>query len=176
MAIAMFALAQPTLAFNQAGRTGQTGHFGFQDTHNFPDGQCHYGPGVNSLRSIYVSFPDVGAAPGFGTEKVGWQYTVQRKLAGAGWTDRLTSKVLTAYAQSSSYANFPDPSARVIVPKGPEGAGALYRVNIKAFWFAADGTTVIGTATASVKYYSQWRPEDEAQAGTATGACPAYFR
>ena len=93
------------------------------------------------------------AASGHGTEKVGWSFTVQRKIQGHGWASRVTSKRFTASTDSSHAASFASQGVKVIVPNGPSGPSASYRVVLNMFWYASNGTSLIGSATGQIGWY-----------------------
>ena len=46
------------------------------------------------------------AAAGHGTEKVGWSFTVQRKIQGHAWANRITSKRFTKSTDAAHNASF----------------------------------------------------------------------
>ena len=152
----MLIAAQPAAAFHSTGSTGVTGAHSVADTSSNAGATCAYksGPGqLSTLTHIYVNAPSVKAAAGHGTEKVGWSFTVQRKIQGHAWANRVTSKTYTASTDSSHSASFAQEGVKVIVPNGPSGPSAFYRVTIKMTWYAANGKSVIGTATGRIDYY-----------------------
>jgi hypothetical protein len=155
--LATLAMAQPTMAFSKTGQTGRIGAYSVTDGVGLSGVTCAYdaGPGsLQHLRAMWVTPPLAKAVPGMGSEKVGWSYTIQRKIQREGWTNRVTSKILTKYATSSEYEVLPGgKTVKVILPNGPDGPTATYRAVIKMLWYAADGRTVIGTVSGRMDTY-----------------------
>ena len=170
----MLLAVQPAAAFQQTGSTGVTGAHSVADTSSDAGATCAYksGPGqLSTLKHIYVYPPSMKAAAGHGTEKVGWSFTVQRKIQGHAWANRVTSKTYTASTDSAHNAMFPSEGVKVIVPNGPSGPSASYRVTIKMTWYAANGKSVIGTASGRVEWYFNYFTLDTT---VVHGSCSDY--
>ena len=172
--ITMLIAAQPTAAFKQTGSTGVTGAHSVADTSSNAGATCVYksGPGsLSTLKHIYVNPPSMKAAAGKGTEKVGWSFTVQRKIQGHGWANRITSKRFTASTDASHAASFASEGVKVVVPNGPSGPSAFYRVVLNMFWYASNGTSLIGTAAGRIEWYYNFFETDTT---VVKGSCSDY--
>jgi len=111
------------------------------------------------------------AAAGHGTEKVGWSFTVQRKIQGHAWANRITSKRFTKSTDAAHNASFASEGVKVIVPNGPDGPSASYRVVIQMFWYASNGKSLIGSATGRVEWYFNFFETDTT---VVHGSCSDY--
>lgn len=162
-------LAQPAMAYTELSHKGQTGPHTLLDTSSRAGGVCAFEYGSSGtlweLTHIYVNPPQVRAISGMASEKVAWSFTIQRKIGGDGrsrpWTNRYTSRKFTAWTDPGNDASFSPQGVNVIVPYGPGGSlSARYRAKIKMFWYAQNGTDLLGTATGLVDWYSVERGSD----------------
>lgn len=162
-AISALALAQPALGYTELKVTGTVGVHSLWDTEPAPGATCRFDySAANSaykLKHINVSRPLMKAVPGMGTERVGWDMTVQRRIVGLGgtsaWDNRYTSPIEKSSTDASHNASFANElGVKVIVPyqQGAD-ASAEYRVIVKLFWYKADGTSILGTAKERVDWY-----------------------
>lgn len=180
-ALAALSLAQPALAYTELKVTGTVGAHRLLDTQLAPGGLCSYNyssaNGAYKLKHISVGPPRMKAVPGMGTEKVAWQFTIQRRIVGLGgpgpWANRYTSQRFVSSTDSTHNAPFHlYEGVKVVVPYAAGGdASADYRAIAKLIWYKADGTTVLGTATEKVDWYYG----DEGDATFFPGGhCPDY--
>jgi hypothetical protein len=170
--VAALSLGQTALAATQTGTTGTTGAHSLSDTQAHPGVICVYYYGNNGSDSyfqnkhIWVNAPHVKAIPGMGSEKVGWRFSVQRKDIGLGgsspWKTTYTSPTWTAMTNSSTNAAFSQQGVKVHVPYDfGSDAGSIYRVNVKLFWYKANGTDVKGTASERMTWYDLREEEND---------------
>lgn len=159
MLIAAMAV-QPVLANHELGHRGTVGFHALVDTQASPGATCTYrelepigGYWEGYLRRISVAPPRMRAiaAP----QKVGWQFTVQRKEsfegASTAWYETYTSPWQNATTNSTSDASFTSMSVRVFGANSTDGSYS-YRVLVKMRWYRANGTTQ-GTAIHKVDNY-----------------------
>jgi len=182
-AIAALALAQPAMAYTDLGTTGTTGAHKLVDAKTTPGVECAYPTrppltvGLWQLKHIYVHPPKAKAAAGQGTEKIGWQFTVQRQESGFGgpgpWQNDYTSPTWFATTDSTHNAAFTQEGVKVHLPFAPGAdAAADYRVVVNLSWYNAKGK-VIGTAKMRADWY---RADSTGTTQTATrhGECFDY--
>jgi hypothetical protein len=160
--VALLLGAQPVFADTELGHTGTVGVHSLTDTASSPGAKCKYrylsAYDYGRLKRIVVQPPNMRAVAGKSAQKVGWQFTIQRREMGLGgsspWEPRYTSPEMTAITSASHNATFSSASVGVTTPFGPdtEDAGAIYRVNVKMIWHRPDGS-VQGTARHRVNYY-----------------------
>jgi hypothetical protein len=165
VSIAALAIAQPTLAFTQTGTTGTTGAHSVPDTSSNTAAVCSYqylsSENVWKLKHIFVDAPYMKAVPGMGSEKVAWNFTVQRREGGFSgfgpWHNRYTSPNFSAMTDSTQNAPLVQEGVRVTVPFAPGAdAAAEYRVLMKMIWYKANGTSVLGTVSGRLNWYSTY--------------------
>jgi hypothetical protein len=161
--VGLLSIAQPALGFTKLNTTGTVGAYKVLDSQAFPGGLCTYDySSANQawkLKHIHVGPPRMKAVPGMGTEKVGWQFTIQRREIGFGgpgpWENRYTSPTFTASTDSTHNAPFNAwEGVKVIVPfQIGADASAEYRAKAKLIWYKANGTGVLGSVTGRIDWY-----------------------
>ncbi len=160
--IAVLAVAPPVFADTELGHSGTVGVHSLTDTAASPGAIAKYryrsADGFGWLKRLFVQPPNVRAVAGRNAQKVGWLFTVERKICGLKgcdrWRLRYTSPEMTAITDDASNAAFSQASVSVTVPCGPNcaDAGAIYRVVVKMIWHRPNGN-VQGTARHRVYYY-----------------------
>lgn len=158
--LAAISVSQTALGYVETKTTGTTGAHSYTDTSTHQGVICTYKEttgGDQKLKRMYVTAPKIKAIPGMGMEKVGFQFMIQRQIVGFStgkWKTIYTSDIATAVTNSSTNANIGDGSANVTVPYAPGAdASANFRAKVKMFWYAKNGTTVIGSASGRLEWY-----------------------
>jgi hypothetical protein len=153
--------AQPALGYTELRTTGTVGAHSLTDTRRSLGADCFYLFSDRGtawyLRDITIDPPNMRAVPGQGEQKVGWSFTIHRKVVALGgtshWEHRYTSPVMKATTDSSHDASFSPMGVRV---RGARRSSAdskyFYRATIKAIWFRANGN-VMGTAKMRVEWF-----------------------
>lgn len=164
LAALLFALlaAGPALADLERGHSGTVGFHELRDGLN-GGAICRYKQVVPSdynyeakLKSIDVRPPKVRSTSG--SQAVGWRFVVERRsydgTALSPWAVTYRSPVQRDVTNTTTNASFSTLGVRVAVPSTSydEYPSYAYRVQIKMFWYRADGT-VGGTATHLVERY-----------------------
>ena len=157
----------PVVADTEWGHTGMTGYHALRDTHYTNAGAtCRYvgvypSPGGYSyegeLKRIFVRPPKVRGIAGYGNQKVGWQFRVERTTNPSGtWTTTYTSPWQNDMTTPTVLAEFTERSINVNVPadSADDPPYHLYRVMVKIRWYRPDNS-VRGTATHRVDYYKE---------------------
>jgi hypothetical protein len=162
LAVAMLVIAQPVLADTELGHTGTVGVHSLSDTSGNPGTTAKYkynsSDGFGWLKRLFVKPPNMRAVAGKNAQKVGWLFTVERKICGIGgcdiWRLRYTSPEMTAVTDDTHNAAFSEATVGVTVPCGHNcaDAGATYRVTVKMIWHRANDS-VQGTARHRVYWY-----------------------
>ena len=160
--VAALAISQTALGYVETNTSGTVGAHSYTDTSSHQGVICTYKPtttaGVQKLKRIYVTAPKMKAVPGMGMEMVGFRFIVQRQITGFSgpgkWKTTYTSSIAKAATNASTNANLGEGSVDVSVPYAyGADASATYRVLVKLFWYAKDGSTVIGSASGRLEWY-----------------------
>jgi hypothetical protein len=168
VALALLALSSgPVMADSEWGHTGTVGFHALRDTgYTNAGATCRYvgvepSPGGYSwegeLRRIFVRPPRVKGIPGYGNQKVGWQFMVQRTTNPSGsWTTTYASPWQNDMTNPTTLADFTQRSINVNVPadNADDPPYHVYRVLVKIRWHRSDDS-VRGTATHRVDYYKE---------------------
>ncbi|HUR16681.1 MAG TPA: hypothetical protein VMZ33_05310 [Candidatus Limnocylindrales bacterium] len=172
------------------GHTGPVGYHALRDTfYSNAGATCRYvgvypSPGGYSyegeLKRIFVRPPKVKGIAGYGTQKVGWLFTVERTTNTSGsWTTTYTSPWQYDMTTPSTLADFSQRSINVNVPadSNDEPPYHVYRVLVKMRWYRADGA-VRGTATHRVDYYKEiytnWPLGDGTEESSTSDYCTGW--
>jgi hypothetical protein len=157
----------PVLADKEKGHTGTVGFHALRDSETKAGATCRYkgiypSPGGFSyegkLKYIQVRPPKVRAISG--TQVVGWRFIVQRQtihldpVSYDPWVATYRSSIQKDTTNSSTNASFSRMGVDVHVPSSGEydDPNYIYRVLVKMYWYAADGS-IMGTATHLVEWY-----------------------
>jgi hypothetical protein len=153
--------AGPVLADLEQGHSGTVGFHELRDGSN-GGAICRYKQVPSSyayeakLKWIDVRPPKVRSTSG--SQAVGWRFLIERRSYDGAtfspWVVTYRSPVQRDVTNTTTNASFSTLGVRVAVPSTSydEYPGYAYRVQIKMFWFRADGT-VGGTATHLVERY-----------------------
>jgi hypothetical protein len=148
--------AAPSAAYQQTTASGSRGLYVVNDVNGTPGVTCtmQAASGVNNdnLASITVrGFYAHGT--GASMRKVGYRFLVSRKAASASaYTTIYTSPIKKQSATSTTPTFFADRTRTFAAPVPNDGA--RYRVQIRLFWYAADGVTVVGKAGGLIEIYN----------------------
>lgn len=160
-ALAALIGAQPIAAYKELRTTGTVGAHSLSDTKQLPGAICAYAysdRGTKStLRYMMVDSPNVRAVPGQGRQRVGWSFTIERKIVALGgtspWEHRYTSPVSKRTTDSTHDAEFSPMEVRVPSSReSGEDNHFFYRATVKAFWYRPNGN-VMGTAKMRVEWF-----------------------
>jgi hypothetical protein len=104
---------------------------------------CEYvtdSSGERVLNFIIVAPPDLYAESG--TQQVGWQYIVRRSTNWdvGPWKVTFRSHVQKAYATKDQHGYFSNRGVLVHLPSVDDKSSIRYRISLKMFWYASDGT------------------------------------
>ena len=113
------------------------------------------------IKHINVNPPNMKAVSGQGTEKVAWDFTVQRRevsFSNGSWQNRYTSPMFIASTNSTHNAGFTQESVGVAAPQPGPDTEYEYRVLVKLFWYKSADGSVLGTATDRIDWYSDQNP------------------
>jgi len=159
MAFALLALplgALPASAYQQTIVSGSPGVYTIQDTNGQPGATCTLqaksGVANDNLVSIRIrGFYAHGNASA--SRYVGYRYLITRKPAASStYTNVFTSTIRKQYASTSTATYFGDRTFQFAAPVANDGA--RYRVQIRLFWYAADGVTVNAKAGGPLEVYN----------------------
>jgi hypothetical protein len=162
--LGMLVAVSPVAAATELGRSGVVGPHKVVDKQTYAGATCTYAhvagrPNNSSLVQISVSSPHVWAVAGAGDQRVGWNFSVQRRSFGLGghgsWSTRYTSPRFTEWATHTREADFTSASVKVTVPGSANAEFYFeYRVIVKLFWFGDDGS-ITGSARKLLLWYFQ---------------------
>ena len=160
-------------------QSGTVGAYSLNDTSTSPGVQAIYRYVSKydtwKLGKIVVRAPNMSAVSGKTAQKVGWNFTIQRRFCDFGfctkWSDDYTSPTFTSVTNDVTNAPFADRS--VGVRPGPFGydGGYGYRAIVKMFWYRPSGS-VQGTAKVRIYYYQLTMG---ATTEVITKDCPAFY-
>jgi hypothetical protein len=161
VAIAALAATQPVFA-TELGQTGTVGVHSLVDKEGDPAALGLYkynsSDGFGWLKRFNVNPPNMHAVKGNSSQKVGWSFTVERKVCGivgcGKWNVRYTSPEMTAVTDDAHNASFSQATVGVTVPcgHGCQDAGATYRITVKMIWHRPNGS-VQGTVRNRIYWY-----------------------
>lgn len=148
--------APPSGAYVQNSSSGTTAIYVPADDIGSPGVTCRLqaNTGVNNdnLASIKIKGFYAHANAGSQTRKVGYRYVIQKKAAAAStYSTMFSSAIVKQSATSLTPTLFADRTYTFAAPAPNDGA--RYRVQIKMFWYMADGVTVNGKATGTIEVY-----------------------
>src|SRR5262245_60913036 len=145
--------AAATSADTPLSHTGTFGVHFLADSAEYPGARCSYNS-MTVIQGIRVRGPFVFArdrvANHIDSQKVSWFFRVRARPVGTGdFATVATSAVQFRTATDTQVADF-SPMSKSFAGN----AGKEYRVQVVMRWYGQDGTTVVGTATHRVDWYS----------------------
>jgi len=148
--------APPSGAYVQTSSSGTTAIYVPADDNGNPGVTCKLQAkaGVNNdnLVSIKIKGFYAHANAGSQTRKVGYRYVIQKKAAAAStYSTMFSSAIVKQSATGLTPTLFADRTYTFAAPAANDGA--RYRVQIKMFWYKADGVTVNGRSTGTMEIY-----------------------
>ena len=152
--VALVAGATPTFA-TELSHTGKIGHHQLNDGAGNPGAVCNYQSGSEFLDGFSDVLPPTiwsrDTTAGRDKQKVGWRYLIKRRADGqSNWKTVYKSSIVKADAWNDQPAQFMSRTAPgLMLPT----TNASFYIVIKQFWYAANGSTVVGTATSEVDVY-----------------------
>jgi hypothetical protein len=152
--------AAPVSADIERGHKGHVGYHALVDTQADAGARCIYRtvsqPGaeiyIGRLGRLHVNPPKMRTALAT-TQKVGWRFIIQRAKDNGAFTRIYRSPIQVQRLRVNRESSFVPMGTDVTVPKASRHENRhTYRVMVKMFWYASDGT-VSGGALHQLSWY-----------------------
>ncbi|MFO1539969.1 MAG: hypothetical protein ACKOTZ_05910 [Chloroflexota bacterium] len=146
----------PARAYQQTIVSGAPGVYTIDDTNGQAGATCtlQAKSGVNSDNLVSIRIRGFYAHGNSASKRyVGYRYLITKKAAAAStYTNVFTSTIRKQLASTSTATYFAERTFQFAAPVANDGA--RYRVQIRLFWYAADGTTVSAKAGGPLEVYN----------------------